>query len=376
MIYLILLIILMAFAFTDYIEISHDDKRIATRRKVRSIFYVGIIIVLIIICGFRYYTGFDYANYVSIFQEIGTGVHVSSIEIGYKLLNELVAMFSQTVMPVFIIVAVVTLTLKGIAIKKESEKIFLSLFICYTLYFLIGDMGQVRSTLAQSIDLVALVLFLNGRKIFKIIAFILIIVGSLFHASSIVVMIIFLTRDIKLKLRTYAGIYILLAIVGNFLNLQKLGEIGHHIGGFIGNKIFVYTNNLEFVQKVGISFNVIFDFVMIIFLLYVMYNYGLIKNRKFRILFNMYFLSVCSYLIFNNYFVLAVRFANYFRLALIFLVPMAISSIPNKKIRMFILGLIIFAFSLMVLSLLRGDSYMYMPYRMNLFGHIIGGLNV
>ncbi|MGL5066382.1 MAG: EpsG family protein [Sarcina sp.] len=374
MIYLILLTILGVLAFTDYINIDAKHSGFVKKRAIyRNILYVLMIVALIVVAGFRYYTGFDYQNYTSIYQSLSLGTPVPNIEIGYKILNEFLSKFSVGAWSVFLVVAIMTLVLKGIAIKMESEKIFLSLLICFCLYFLIGDMGQIRSTLAQSIDLIALVFYLNGRTVSKIIAFILIVAASFFHVSSIILLIIFILGAKNIPIKMFIGTYIVIAVAGQFLDLKVISEFGQHIGGFLGEKMYAYTTNQLFIEKVGLSSNVIFDFIMMVFLLFIKYKNREKPNKKFNLLFNMYFVGICTYLIFNNYFVLATRFANYFRLSLIFLVPIAISSIKNKKIRILTLMVIIVAFSLMVLSLLKSDGYMYLPYRMDLFGHVIGG---
>jgi membrane-associated HD superfamily phosphohydrolase len=123
--------------------------------------------------------------------------------------------------------------------------------------------------------------------------------------------------------------------------------------------------------KIGLSFNVLFDFAMMLFIVFMRKYYNLGKNKKFNLFFNLYFLGVCSYLLFNNYFVIATRFANYFRLALIILIPMLIDKIENKKIRFAVIALFIIIFSILFIRQLYVHIPIYLPYKMNWFGKVI-----
>lgn len=371
MIYYFILISLAGLAFIDFIQ-SDKYKDGTKAYKYKPYLYWVVIAGLIIFAGCRYYTGHDYYSYVEVFNRISLGIKVTNMEWGYQQLNYILGFISDNSWIVFFVVSLLTLVIKGVAIQKESKYIFFSLFICFCLYYLIGDMGQIRSTLAQSLDLAAIVLFIKGRKEFNVASLILILLGSLFHISSLCVLVIFIVGARKYKVRTFVITYIVLTILGQFLNMAILGEIGKHVGGFIGDKLYEYTLGKTFAQKVGLSFNVIFDFFMLIFILYMREKYDL-ASRKFNILFNTYFISICSYVLLNNYFVFAVRFANYFRLSLILLVPMLVSKINNKKIRMFVLMIFIGIFAMMVVRILMANAVFYIPYRINLFGNIIGG---
>lgn len=372
MVYIIILIALMCLAFTDYVDATSYRNVVKLRRSRHGIFYL-IVLILILIAGLRYYTGFDYESYVEIFNKTILGMKVTSVEWGYRELNKIFSSFMDNSWGLFFFVAFATLSLKAFVIRKESKGIFLSLLIAFSLYFMVGDMGQIRSSLAQSIDFLAIYMYMKDGSTNKLIAFALVLFGSLFHVSSLCMIIIFFVTDRKFNNMFYVISYAVLALVGHFLDLKTIGAIGKSIGGSVGNKLYAYTMNPEFVHKVGLSFNVLFDLAMLIFILYMKEKYNMKENRKFNILFNTYFLGISSYLIFNNYFVLGVRFANYFRLALILLIPMLIKKIENKRLRMFAVSVIILLFALMVIRYLDANISMYVPYRMNLFGNIIGG---
>lgn len=368
MIYIIVLIDLFIFAALDYMfEESEDIKENGTLVKRKStkftyfknIFFIINLIILIIIAGFRYFSGMDYMSYAYMVYKVQHHIHLS-VEIGYHLLNILIYTFTDQVQVIFLVMAILILSVKGFAINKYMKKKNFALFIIFCLYFLIGDMGQIRSTFAQSLDLLAIFLFINNKK--KI-SFLLILLGVFFHLSSAIMFIIFIIRDKKYNTKLLVGGYILAAVIGQIVSLNLLADIARQIGGFAGNKIFQYTHSSV---RVGLSFNVLFDFAMLVFILFTR-KYYKIKNKTFNVAFNLYYLGILSYLLFNNYFVIAARFSNYFRLGLVILIPIIISKIKNKKIKWVIIAIFLLIFSMMVLRQLHSHWSEYVPYRMNFF---------
>lgn len=373
MIYLVLLTVLIILTFVDYTNVGKYNLQYSIKiNKYKAYIFYFIIFIFIIFVGFRYYTGFDYKSYVNIYNNLDNGFAITSVEIGYKLLNIALSKIVYGPWLVFLVMAMLTLSLNAYVIKKESKKIFFSLFIWFCLYFLVGAMGQIRSTFAQSIDFLAIYLYLKNEKKYTIISFLLIVLSSAFHVSSICMLLMFLVKDRKFSIKTYIILYIVVAILGQFLDLNFIGHIGKEYGGFIGNKIYAYTTNPEFAHKIGISSNVIFDFGVFIFAILMKKKYKL-NSRRFNLLFNLYFISNLSFLIFNNYFVLAVRFSNYFRVALPLLIPLLISEVKNKKIRLIIIILFVLFMSLMVVRMLMVNMSVYIPYKMNIGGVTFGG---
>lgn len=370
MIYIFILIDLLIFAALDYIfedkaEIGKDG--IVLKRGnskftyFKNIFFVINLIILIIVAGFRYFSGLDYMSYAYMVYKVQNHIPIA-VEKGYYYLNVLIYTFTDQVQVIFLVMAILITSVKGFVINKFIDKKNFTLFIIFCLYFLIGDMGQIRSTFAQSLDFLAIFLFIKNRKKTS---FLVILLGVFFHLSSAIMFVMFIFRDRKFKTKTLIVIYILAAIFGQIIDLNLIADFAKHMGGFAGNKIFKYANSKSIV-RVGISFNVLFDFATLLFLLF-MRKYYKIKNTTFNIAFNLYYLGILSYLIFNNYFVVAARFANYFRLGLVILIPMMISKIKSKKIRWIVISIFILIFSMMVLRQLHGHWNEYVPYKINLF---------
>ena len=376
MIYLIILAILVIMAILDFSDLcfeekkndksKHSDRKIKSKLALKNKLLKNsiYIVCLSIFAGCRYYTGLDYSTYADIFYQIRNGVNIH-LEIGFVYLNQLIAKYYINPGLVFLILATLTITFKAIIIKLDTKRIFFSFFIAFSLYFFIGTMGQMRSTFAQAIDFIALYLYMKNKRIIPLI---LILISILFHSSAIVFLLIFIIGARRYNTTFIIVLLTVCAIGGHFLDIKGIGFEFKDSFGFIGTKIYQYTN--VGTQKIGLTFNLIFDILIVVFGV-VMRKIYTLNNRKFNVLFNIYIGSLISFLLFNNYLVIGVRFSNYFRLPLILLLPYLIEKIKNKKIRILAAGIFIFIFVMMDIRFLKSNYAMYIPYRINLFGNII-----
>lgn len=378
MAYIFILIVLAIFAFSDYLVFTnkadgynkYSVRILGTEVNfgIKNIIAWLLIVGLILFAGLRYYSGFDYGNYSIMFYKSLVGYRSQHVEYGYYFLNRILGMVTENPQWIFFIMATITLFIKGTAISKLSKKIWFSIFIYYSMFFLVYDMGQIRSSLSQALGLIAMYLFTKNKK--KT-AFICILIAACFHTSSIILMLLFFVKDKRYSVKQILITYVVFVILGQLMDLHFIGVLAkEHINGNLGVKIYRYTASSLFAKKIGLSANVIFDFiVLILFLLVRWYNY--INDKKFDYFFNVYFWGMCIYLLFNRYFVLGTRFSDYFKLSIVILLPMIIGYIKNKNRRMIILLFFIAILGVMVFREILVNANMYVPYTMNWFGHII-----
>ncbi|WP_297438329.1 EpsG family protein [uncultured Clostridium sp.] len=377
MIYLIILFALAIFAILDFFHVrektvagaggKHVAEKIDDSNKIggfKLTIFILIVLGLIAFAGFRYYVGLDYSSYSNIFYEIMDGQKVG-LEPGFVFVNKIIGEHFAYPTLMFLIFAAVTVGFKSIIIKQSTNRVFFALFIAVSLYFLVGTMGQIRSTFAQAIDFIALYLYLKNKRI---IPFILILISVLFHVSAIVFLLIFIVGARRYNTVVIIGLLVVCALGGHFLDIKGIGLHFKGSYGFIGDKIYAYTNIMS--QKMGLSFNVLLDIFTVTFILIVRKIYN-INNRKFNILFNVYLLGVISMFVFNNYFIIGIRFSNYYRLALILLIPYLMNKIHNKKVRFLFVSMFVFIYFVMNIRFLQANAVFYLPYRMNIFGYII-----
>lgn len=378
MAYIFILIVLAIFAFSDYLIFTNEENGynkysvgILGRKinfGIKNIIAWLLIVGLILFAGLRYYSGFDYGNYSIMFYKALVAYRSQHVEYGYYFLNRILGMVTENPQWIFFIMAAVTLFIKGTTISKLSKKIWFSIFIYYSMFFLVYDMGQIRSSLAQALGLFAMYLFTKNRK--KT-AFICILIAACFHTSSIILMLLFFIKDKRYSAKQIIITYIVFIILGQLMDLHFVGMFAkEHIHGNLGIKIYRYTASSLFAQKIGLSANVIFDFIILVMFLLIRW-YNNVNDKKFDYFFNIYFTGICIYLLFNRYFVLGTRFSDYFKISIVILLPMLIGYIKNKNRRMLFLLFFMAMLGIMVFRQVHVNSNMYTPYAINWFGHII-----
>lgn len=375
MIYILILLVLgilavveNSYSFADYEQIYVSIRKYI---NIKRVIYAIIGIFLIGFAGFRYETGFDFVNYVRIFERTTRGERYLGVERAYYYLNVYLHKLTDNYMWVFFIMALVTLGIKFLFIERINSKmentILFSLFIYFAMYFLVYDMGQIRSSFAQGMGLIAIFLYIKGYKKSAIIP---ILIGTSIHTSCIILLLMYVLGEKRFKATTMIILYIIFLGVGQYLNLTNIS----HIVSLTNNEAFIhkfseYTTDPKFAQKIGLSLNLLFQAFVLVLAVFARWYYK-IRDKKFDFMLNMYLVGACLYLLFNNYFVIGVRLAAYFNLAIIFIIPKMVSKIRNKWLRMAIVLGFVIIMSVMVIRELHVHADLFLPYKMKFLDHI------
>lgn len=142
--------------------------------------------ILILLAGFRYRTGYDYISYNNFFNRL---THFKNIfdgsidaEPGYLLFNYLIKNLGLNFSSFVLMFSIVSLVLLGFFIEKSYPVPMLPLTYYYSRFFLVRDMGQIRSSIVSIFFLLSLPYF-KERDTLKII--IISLIGALFHSVSL-----------------------------------------------------------------------------------------------------------------------------------------------------------------------------------------------
>ena len=175
---------------------------------------------LILISGLRYEFGADYASYYSIFNDIknnNISIYLQELEKGYIYLNRIVTSFNLDFMYIFFIVTSLNLfSIYKILIwlKVSSKDYWLILFlylINYNYYFY--HLSMVRQSVAIYLFTFSLK-YLYEKNFIKF--SLLIILGTLFHKSAIVLIVVYsIVKYMNRKLM------IILVILGIFCGINQ-----------------------------------------------------------------------------------------------------------------------------------------------------------
>ena len=195
--YYFLIFFLLIEAAVIFVDGSSNEKK--------KIFSTLAFVELFIISAFRSSNiGNDTKTYLQLFQQFGLSGNVfndiSRFESGYILLNKIVYFFSENSQSILIVTSFIILFLYLRFIYKESEMVWLSMFLFITLRDFYGTMNTLRLCLAIGIILVSY----KYLKEKKLIPFILsVTVASLFHSTAIIFFIAYPISHLKFNLRNF-----------------------------------------------------------------------------------------------------------------------------------------------------------------------------
>ena len=294
--FFILTIATLSFIVTNTCSITY-------KHPINNYLVFILFFTLILICSFRINSGFDYISYLEIF----TGVNNLKIEPLYSLIQFFTRLTESFSFHLLVISTLAVSTKIIFFYKSNLGNICYALFLYFLLLFLNADMGVLRQ--GVSIGFIALsAIYYNENKHIKAFAFISI--ASLFHISAIIFYPVFyLLRKIKVYNAKNILIYLLIsfALMYFFISLSpplKLFILNN------GGKYSTYALNND---SAGLTLGILLKSLM----LFVFYKF-LLKNKYHTnldiVIFKLYLVGICIFLVFNFFPIVSSRTGNYFKI--------------------------------------------------------------
>lgn len=332
-----LIFYLSCFCISALLLVASESKKIG--KKMKKVFLILALGVPIVISGIRYFVGTDFAVYSSIYTSISNNGLLSinfgtGIEVGFYILNMLVAFIMNNVQYVYIISALMTVVIAYLAICKYKENLSVPLiFFIYLTLFFPQSLNIVRQSLAVVIVMFSY-RYLYEKNLFKFLKWVAF--AACFHITAIIVIPFYFiyNRKNKEKGHFFKFIYLIL-IVLFILFFKDIINIFKELGIF--SKFTLYDLN----DNVHIGLGIIAQKLPFILLCLLFYK-KLIKADKRNEL-NIYFLIIEMMLLMLGYFqYYANRLALYFSVSEIFI----LASIPklageNKLLKRFLTILVL-----------------------------------
>lgn len=217
--------------------------------KQKNIVFWLIVLLLIAIAGFSGNISRDHESYISSYYLVING-KLKISDISFKIISLLVDKLFHKPLFLFIIYAILGVTLKAIAIKRLSEFWFFSILIYFSFYFFLHELTQIRAGVASAFILMSIpyIYEKNPKKFFLYAG-----AAAVFHFSALVLLpFYFLKRD---KIHTWYFFLIPFGYLLHFLNVNLSSLIQLINIDIINYKYVLYTHNVEN-QKINI-FNVL-----------------------------------------------------------------------------------------------------------------------
>lgn len=322
-----------------------------------------IAIVLITIAGFKTIgVDNDSPTYVELFNGVGSPVNYFNeyrynffLEPAYYLIPSITTNYlSWDVTWVFVIFAILGVSLKFVAISRLTDLTFLSVLVYYCHFFLLHELTQIRAGVASGILLLCII-EIQRRNFLKFIM--LIGIGILFHYSIIVFLPFYFLSAKEINKKVYLSLlfvpYILIALNVNVINILQTFRLG-----VFSEKISNYNDLLSLGMYDRIkTYSVVFLIQLLMCTIFIIKSDLLIQNNKYALLLlKIYCISAASLVTLSNIPVLAIRVSELLNIVQIILIPFLLYIIKPKYIALVLVivyALIIISINLLYAPILR-----------------------
>lgn len=317
--------------------------------KIRQTFSLFIIAVLLILVAGLRHPGVDgdSETYIDVFNNFGSPANyfkeynvVSFFEPAYYLIPSIIGItLGLNYVWVFLTFAIISISLKFVAITRLTHFALLSVLVYYSHFFILHDMTQIRTGVASAIILLSIP-EIQKRNFVKFL--LLITLGFLFHYSTIIFLPVFFLSSTKINKKFYLTLlfvpYILHFFKFNILSFLQLFKLG-----FISDKIQLYNDLLEADIFTDINiFNILFVVQLICCTVFILKSDLLFKKNKHALLLvKIYCIAAASFVLFSNVPVLAFRISELFGIVQIIVMPFILYIVKPKYVALAII--IVFA---------------------------------
>lgn len=246
-------------------------------RKYNLAIYIALGVILVLFAGLRE-IGFDRdsENYEWYFYHYDTPGMELVVEPSFRLLSAIGNAVFGDVRPLFLLYALVGVSLKMYALRRLSEFWFLPICVYLSCYYLMHDFTQIRAGIVSALTLLAIPYICDGKRRT---ALIILLTACLFHYSAITLLpILFLSRkDMSVNNRILWGAlfplgYVIYTLQIGFFNLINIP--------YITDKLIAYEQLRDkgLMADSGSVLNLVVLLESAVYL-YVLFFYNEIKSR-------------------------------------------------------------------------------------------------
>ena len=236
--------------------------------------YWGLCIIMILLCAFRTIgVDPDSEAYEEIFKSNGNDPKLL-VEASILFISDIIKNFTDDVHYLFLVYAILGVTIKFIALRQLSPWYFLPLVIYFGNYFILHDFIQIRAGVASAMLLLAIKPLSEGNKKKAIVYF---LIANVFHYSSFAFYpILFFSNNVSKIWK-----YILIAIfpVGVVLFLLHYDFFSALPIPYVQEKIDMYKTLTENGVFDELSLKNIFIWIQYAIILYSLYFYDTMLDK-------------------------------------------------------------------------------------------------
>lgn len=358
--YIFIITILSILAF---LEIFNRD----ITENYKALFAFICFSLLVFQDGFRWETGTDWTVYRTYFEQLTLDYDWNTgdseyFDIGYVLFCYALRIFTDNYTIFLVLYSLIFYSIFFYFIFKLSNSPFVSLLLFYmvTIYY----MGMNRQFMAMEFYALALVCLTNNKKP---LFFLCITLGFFFHKTILLGLIaLFVNKKIPNYILVIILVIVSLIALSGIINKLPLNLFAV-FGEQSSDKIDLYSTNTDVQASLLNSIlSLIRKLIWIVPLM--IYEERIKKMDNYYLLFNLYFIGVVFYILFNGTIlqVIVARGLIYFNLMEIFIAPYALSLLKQnygKLLIMFLVVAYVFVNVYKGFSGLGDDTDYFVPYK-------------
>lgn len=264
---------------------------------VESFMIILATILLIIIAGFRYDTGYDYYSYEQIYKDIigmnnnmGKIINNGQVEPAYALVNWL---FSYGFKLCIFVIALLGVIPKMIYYYKLEHHRFFCVWLYFATIFIFYDMGVIRQGISIGI-LYYSIRYIEERKKWKF--FFLVVLAAMFHLSAVFFLPMYWIKNRRCSRKIYYGGAAIALFFSTGIIRDLLFKLVMYIpSAFVSYKLGYYLSLTQANMMTSLIKRI---FILVIFVEFFCRSQD--ENSKARLYINGYALSVVLTGIFSS----------------------------------------------------------------------------
>lgn len=316
-----------------------------------KILFVILSCCLLAVTMFRYGLGTDYFSYQYHYYLIPSNISSafefdSHMDIGFRVL---MSMFRSVSLKFYIFTAflgALTLILYLVTIKKNSKVPIFSLFLLYSLYWLVYVNSALRQGLAMALFIFAFYQFVNTKNTVKYIFIILL--ASLFHKTALIGLVVLVVYRFYRRLFNNKRFNLLLVFMALFLFLIKGDIIVINLMSLIGISISYQSSQANIMAIMLRGGNIV--------LMYLIYRslHHRDKNESIKFQLYLYFISVLIFIATSNTPTLS-RAIDFLMIIEIILFPNLLSYVRLRFDNLILVGILVMISSILFVKDMGAD---------------------
>ncbi len=312
-----------------------------SKAKQGAVFLILSFVYIYIFCSIRgFEVGRDVPGYIKMYEKTASVAWNNwdyvYFENGYIALMKICNMLKFTAREFFFVIYLIILFPVFLLIKNRSPYPLLSLTVYICFQFFVFDLTGLRQAIGLSICMLAYLVATRTRDKHNLLLFVLLVLGaSMFHKSAL----IFLCAYPVLKLPLNRKMIILYCISVAICYLLNIAGVGAILSYFEKDH---YEYSTDSSQQIG--FFAIALCMITVLAIWTYFHTDRSKQLQVKYAANMLLASMCLLFLFNGSVLL--RSVMYYYFSMIISIPMFVSCLGDRKLRLMVSAGIIFVFVL------------------------------